>query len=189
MNSNDTNESTTAVTPPNGNGTQTAPAGEVSQRKLEANRQNAQLSTGPKTPEGKAKSSRNSVTHGLFVKLLFFDAESETIEEMEALTAGLREHFQTVGMMEELLMEKVVAEMARYRRILAHETIEFARKRAFSDPALDCVGRYSTAVNRSLFRAIEELERLQTARKAVQGAAASSDEETPETAAKNLPEE
>lgn len=36
----------------------------VSQRKLEANRRNAQLSTGPRTEEGKARSSRNNWKHG-----------------------------------------------------------------------------------------------------------------------------
>lgn len=37
----------------------------VSDRKREANRRNAQLSTGPKTDEGKAASSRNAWKHGL----------------------------------------------------------------------------------------------------------------------------
>jgi len=46
-----------------------------------------------------------------------------------------------------------------------------------------------SAGNRSLFRAIEELEGLQAARKAVQGTAASSDQENADTAVKNLPEE
>jgi hypothetical protein len=43
-----------------------APEGRVcSPRKLDANRNNSQKSTGPKTPEGKSRSSQNAVTHGL----------------------------------------------------------------------------------------------------------------------------
>ncbi len=35
-----------------------------SQKRIEANRRNAQKSTGPRTPEGKAKSATNSTAHG-----------------------------------------------------------------------------------------------------------------------------
>ena len=35
-----------------------------SQNRIEANRRNAQKSTGPRTDEGKARSAKNSTTHG-----------------------------------------------------------------------------------------------------------------------------
>ncbi len=37
----------------------------ISQKRMDANRRNAQKSTGPRTPAGKAKSSANATTHGL----------------------------------------------------------------------------------------------------------------------------
>ena len=37
----------------------------MSPAKIEANRQNATLSTGPTSPEGKATSARNAISHGL----------------------------------------------------------------------------------------------------------------------------
>jgi hypothetical protein len=37
-------------------------------RQIEANRNNAQLSTGPRTLEGKQRSAKNAVTHGLAAK-------------------------------------------------------------------------------------------------------------------------
>jgi hypothetical protein len=59
--------------------------------KLAANRANAQRSTGPVTPEGKARASRNSVTHGCYA-----EASRETMlalgedpEEFDALLADL----------------------------------------------------------------------------------------------------
>src|SRR5687767_2004550 len=46
-----------------------AGAGVATERKVEANRRNARLSTGPRTPEGKARSSGNARSHGLFSKV------------------------------------------------------------------------------------------------------------------------
>ena len=39
--------------------------GERPTKQIEANRKNAQLSTGPKTAEGKSISAANAITHGL----------------------------------------------------------------------------------------------------------------------------
>ena len=48
-----------------------------SERRLAANRANAQLSTGPRTPEGKAKSSLNAVKTGLCGRTVLFADEEE----------------------------------------------------------------------------------------------------------------
>ena len=47
---------------------QTQPAPEVSQAKLEANRQNALKSTGPRSAEGKAKVRCNALKRGLLAR-------------------------------------------------------------------------------------------------------------------------
>jgi len=145
----------------------------TSSRKIEANRRNAQRSTGPKTPEGKATSSQNSRTHGIFVKKFLNSATPETVAEIEALAAGIWEHYQPVGMLEELLVQKIVIEAARDHRVLGFE-------QGFTGPPIHvvaCLGlmaRYSTSTSRALFRAIQELERIQAARKARETSAAST---------------
>jgi len=149
----------------------------VSPRKREANRKNGQRSTGPKTPEGKAKSAQNAVTHGIFVKQYVSGATPQTVEEMKKLAAGFWEHYRPVGMIEEMLVEKLCIETVRYSRVMRLEITELAREHAFFGPAVDRVGRYSTGVNRALYRVMEQLERLQAARKAGEQAAAVSDEE------------
>ena len=41
-----------------------------SKRKQIANRKNAQKSTGPRTPEGKAKSARTAIKHGILAQAI-----------------------------------------------------------------------------------------------------------------------
>ena len=49
----------------------------VSARKRRANRRNAQQSTGPRTPQGKARSARNATSHGIFCRDLVLPGENE----------------------------------------------------------------------------------------------------------------
>jgi hypothetical protein len=91
-----------------------------SQSKLEANRRNAQLSTGPKTPEGKAASARNSLKHGLLA--------SETVlpdEDTEAfldLLAALEAEHQPASPLEEFLVQQLANAQWRLRRLTRVET-------------------------------------------------------------------
>ena len=48
----------------------------TSEKQISANRRNAQRSTGPTTPEGKARSSRNAETHGAYARELQRAAEA-----------------------------------------------------------------------------------------------------------------
>ena len=63
----------------------------ASKRQVAANGLNARLSTGPKTQDGKAQSSRNAITHGLTASRCLFPGESaEEYQQMrEALIAEL----------------------------------------------------------------------------------------------------
>ena len=51
----------------------------MSEKKLAANRANARKSTGPRTPEGKARASLNAISHGLFCKDLVLPGESQEV--------------------------------------------------------------------------------------------------------------
>ena len=146
----------------------------ISPRKLAANRANAQHSTGPKTADGKAKSAQNSIKHGIFVRQLLQQAPAEFAAEMETFAQEMRDYYQPVGKLEEILVDKIVAEHMRYARILAVDQYEVGRPNAFWWPAVDRVARYATSANRALSRAMEDLERIQNARKARESAAANS---------------
>jgi hypothetical protein len=151
----------------------------TSARKIEANRRNAQRSTGPKTPEGKAKSSQNAITHGILVKKFLSGAAPETVAEIEALAAGIWEHYQPADMLEEMLVQKIVIEAAREYRVLGFEQKfeEFTSGPIHLVACLGHVARYATSTSRALYRAIQELERVQAARKARESSAISPTEE------------
>src|SRR4051812_48200156 len=51
----------------------------ISDRKLNANRINAQKSTGPRTEKGKTNSSQNATSHALFCKDLVLPHEDKTL--------------------------------------------------------------------------------------------------------------
>ncbi len=48
------------------------------QKQIEANRRNAQKSTGPRTPEGRAAVHLNGVTHGLTAETLVLPGEDQS---------------------------------------------------------------------------------------------------------------
>jgi hypothetical protein len=60
----------------------------ISPRKLRANRENARSSTGPRTPEGKAQSSRNARRHGLNVSVVCDHALAADVESLAHDIAG-----------------------------------------------------------------------------------------------------
>ena len=60
-------------------------------RKISANRRNAQLSTGPKTALGKAKSALNAVKHGIFTKECSKNISDEEARDFEVLRQCLLE--------------------------------------------------------------------------------------------------
>jgi hypothetical protein len=63
-----------------------------SQSQIEANRANAQRSTGPRTEAGKAASSLNAATHGLCSRNVFLPGENP--EDWQKIHDNFRAHFQ-----------------------------------------------------------------------------------------------
>ena len=77
-----------------------------SDAQINANRLNAEKSTGPTSPEGKANSRFNSLRSGLYAKSAVLPGEDAA--EREALAESFRERFQPktpeqVGLVEELI--------------------------------------------------------------------------------------
>ena len=203
----------------------------ASEKQIQANRQNALKSTGPRTPEGKAAVRLNALRHGLRSEEILLPGEDgEALTELgDILTTEL----QPVGALENLLVARITAAAWRLRRVgrveagifareLYGELAERARKEARSYTkqeskyheiidselptttiidqekyreaiseakqmeagrdgetatlgqtfirdaetanAFSKLSRYETAIERSLYKALHELQRLQAAR-------------------------
>jgi len=87
----------------------------VSEKKLQANRQNAQKSTGPKTKEGKERSSQNATTHGLFCSSLLLPHDPPLL--FHALRDSYLLSLKPQNLPELQLVDQIVAAVWRLRRV------------------------------------------------------------------------
>ncbi len=151
----------------------------TSPKQLEANRRNARRSTGPQTPAGKVRVKFNALKHGLLAKsvILPIRSRSEKRSHFDALLAQLIDELKPVGILEDMLVEKIAVSYWRLRRALRAEAGEITDKiRNFrrypypTDPATLAlpssrntlkIVRYQNAIERQLYRAITQLYRLQ----------------------------
>lgn len=78
--------------------------------------------TGPRTARGEERTKQNAVKHGIVSKIIVLQDESKA--EFDSLLKGLREDFQPVGTMEEILVEKLATLLWRNRRFLIAEGAE-----------------------------------------------------------------
>lgn len=153
----------------------------ISEKQLEANRQNAQLG-GVKTEEGKEVSKMNALRHGLLSKEIVL--ASEQASDLLELEKRMRADLKPVGELEFALVDRVVSSLWRLKRLMGVEraTMEYERievgkfsfggstsddereKAMFFRPEMDKLVRYENALERSVYRALHELQRLQAAR-------------------------
>ena len=65
------------------------------EKQIEANRRNAEKSTGPRTPDGKARASQNSLKHGLTAEQVVLPSEDTEVFDHHA--ESLRRHLDPQG--------------------------------------------------------------------------------------------
>ncbi len=92
----------------------------ATKKRVAANRQNAQRSTGPKTEEGKATVSLNALKHGLSAqKPVLPDEDPKLFQE---LSERLQVEFQPVGEIEMALVKLISLKLWRLARLGGIET-------------------------------------------------------------------
>jgi hypothetical protein len=143
----------------------------ASPSQIEANQANSKLSTGPRTPEGKAASSRNAQKHGLRGRQAVVHPGEEA--EYNKMREGLLAQLHPLGPMEEILFEQIVFSSWNLRRCrLLEAGLLDPESPASADPLLIETNEanlrrleaYYRRAERSLYKAMNELRALQTER-------------------------
>jgi len=133
-----------------------------------ANIANAQLSTGPRTDDGKSRSSQNARKHGLCAAQLVIAAEDR--EEFEALHSELKAEVKPQGAIQQLLFDELVAaawNLGLIRNLEAELTASIENLLELTDnpdltAKLDRLARHKTRIERTFHRSLHELKALQT---------------------------
>jgi len=148
----------------------------------ESNRLNALQSTGPRTAEGKTTASRNALRHGGYSEAILVLGEDQA--EFDALRDGMADSLNPIGHLEENLVDRLATIWWRMERVgnaiggalkTAAEHMQQRQSRSTSERShvaflswtthgsghLERLGRYETQLEKSFFRLLHELERLQ----------------------------
>jgi hypothetical protein len=147
--------------------------------KQAANRANALRSTGPKSQEGKARSAKNAMKHGLLSREVLLSDEDE--REFESFARRMSRALSPVGALELTLAERAITATWRLRRLERIEILMFEDGRksyqgeelgigsafvglSVNGDGFSKLSRYEAGIERTLFRALHELQRMQAAR-------------------------
>ncbi|MBZ5689101.1 MAG: hypothetical protein LAP86_29185 [Acidobacteriia bacterium] len=130
--------------------------------RAETARRNGCKSHGPTTEEGKSRSRLNALKHGLRSETILLETSSEAEKAVfEDLRTRVEEEFAPRTFEEKLLLESLVHAIWQKRRCLHFETKELRTDFIFHGPVMDRILRYATSADKRLFRALNELKRLQ----------------------------
>jgi hypothetical protein len=155
---------------------------------IEANRINAQRSTGPRTDRGKAITRQNALRHGLCAGIPGMHDETE--EEIQELLTTLREEHEPVGATEEILVYKIAEHFFYGKRAsyLLSEQLEWKDKGSENTREIGLMLRYHTTADRGYYRALTELRKVQKERWLQEIGSVSQNALQPEPPAEKVPE-
>jgi len=150
----------------------------ATEAQIEANRRNAAKSTGPRTPQGKARVRRNATRHGLCSGIARMAEEGpELNEDFKLLLEDLREEHQPNGPTEDILVFKMAESVFFANRA----SVLLADKLNSNDhpdalPHISLMLRYHTTADRAFARHLNDLRKLQKERRKEEAEAAAQAE-------------
>ena len=133
-------------------------------KQFEANRRNAQKSTGPNTPEGKAAVSMNALRHGLRARSVLLPGEDR--QEFTQLCDDLEVEWHPQSRTEQFYVEQMAVSQWKLCRMEVTEVNIFKDADSAKNQLslLDRLWQAECRLERSYARAQRELQRLQASR-------------------------
>lgn len=149
----------------------------ASPAQIAANRRNARRSTGPRSAEGKAVSSRNATRHAVLSENVAASGEDAAI--FENLRSGLVAEFDPQTAMETLFVERIAVLFWRERQLVNSEASMLSEasqgitRGPYIAPTLRLVdqllvGRYQTMLTNQIASTIHQLHSVQRSRQEMQ---------------------
>jgi hypothetical protein len=123
---------------------------------------NTEIKGRPKTEEGKEISKMNALKHGLLGKAVLITGEDE--EQLLSLTKKIRTEMKPVTEIERILVDRIISSIWRLRRALVMENGEVISVTGGLMYDSDKFFRYETMLEKGMYRALHELERIQAKR-------------------------
>ena len=131
------------------------------QAQLAANQANAQLSTGPRTGEGKAASSRNNLSHGLTYRGgMFVLLPWENAKEYDQLVVDLKSEHRPTSRTEMILVERMAQHHWLRDRAGLLQANCFADDGSIDEKRLTLYLRYQTTHERAFHQCLNDLLKL-----------------------------
>ena len=141
---------------------------------MKANRKNAKKSTGPRTEEGKSRSAKNALKHGLLARDIVLPGEdpADFDRQLSALEADIQRRMRRLTRLETGFLAAAVADKRRrtekyyperLRPGYDGETLLFGSAMIDRTQVLVHLARYDGHLSRRFFRAVKQLGDLRDA--------------------------
>jgi hypothetical protein len=133
----------------------------ATQAQIAANQANAKLSSGPKTEEGRAASSKNHFSHGLTYRGgMFILLPWESAEEFDQLVVDLKSEYGPKNPTELILVERMAQHHWLRNRAALLQGNCFLDDGSIDDKRLALYLRYETTHERAFHRCLNDLLKI-----------------------------
>lgn len=143
----------------------------ATEKQIISNHRNSLKSTGPTSVAGKAIVAQNAIKHGILSAKIAIDEKEQ--EDFYAFASQMHTYFLPANSLEELLVDRIISNIWRLRRVIHVETLMFKNCIrndwetgtyqgifSYSGTTMTTLSRYEKSLEYSLHRSLKELREI-----------------------------